>query len=56
LCRPEPQRWRLQSDTHSPEKYRVNGIVRNIDEWYDAFGVKDGDALYLRPEDGVRVW
>jgi putative endopeptidase len=56
LCRPETQRLRLQSDTHSPEKYRVNGIVRNIDEWYEAFGVKDGDALYLRPEDRVRVW
>jgi putative endopeptidase len=56
LCRPETQRIALQSDPHSPEKYRVNGIVRNMDEWYSAFGVTDSDALYLKPEDRVRVW
>jgi putative endopeptidase len=56
LCRPEIQRLLLQSDVHSPAKYRVNGIVRNMDEWYDAFDVKEGDALYLRPEDRIRVW
>ena len=56
LCRPEIQRILLQSDVHSPEKYRVNGIVRNMDEWYDAFGIKEGDALYVRPEDRIRVW
>ncbi len=56
ICRPETARILLQSDVHSPEMYRVNGIVRNMDEWYAAFGVKEGDALYLRPEDRVRVW
>jgi predicted metalloendopeptidase len=30
--------------------------VRNIDDWYDAFGVKPGDALYLPPEKRVKVW
>jgi putative endopeptidase len=55
-CRNEIQRILLQSDVHSPEKYRVNGIVRNMDEWYTAFDVKEGDALYLRPQDRIKVW
>ena len=49
-------RNRLRTDSHSPEEYRVNGVVRNLDEWYDAFGVKPGDALYLPPEERVRIW
>ena len=56
LCRPETQRLMLQGDVHSPEKYRVNGIVRNLDEWYSAFDVKEGDELYLSPGDRVRLW
>jgi len=49
-------RRRLVSDVHAPEKYRVNGVVRNIDAWYEAFGVKPGDTLYLAPEDRVHIW
>lgn len=41
---------------HVPAPYRVNGVVRNIDAWYDAFGVKPGDALYLATSDRVRLW
>jgi putative endopeptidase len=55
-CRPETARNMLLTDDHSPEKYRVNGIVRNIDEWYAAFDVKPGDALYLKPEDRIKLW
>jgi putative endopeptidase len=47
---------RLLSDTHSPSEYRVNGVVRNDDGWYEAFGVKPGDKLYLAPEQRVRIW
>jgi putative endopeptidase len=54
--REENYRTRLRTDTHSPEEYRVNGVVRNLDEWYEAFGVKPGDALYLPPEERVRIW
>lgn len=43
-------------DPHSFRKYRVNGVVRNIDGWYDAFGVTPGEALYLKPEERVRIW
>ncbi len=44
------------SDPHSPRVFRVNGVVRNIDAWYDAFGVKPGDKLYVAPADRVRIW
>ena len=49
-------RQQLLSDPHSPEKYRVNGIVRNFAPWYAAFGVKPGNAMYLPPEQRVSVW
>ena len=47
---------RLTSDPHSPSEFRVNGVVRNFDEWYEAFDVQPEDALYLAPEDRVRIW
>lgn len=49
-------RSQLLSDPHSPEQYRVNGIVRNFDPWYKAFNVQPGDKLYLPPEQRVHVW
>jgi endothelin-converting enzyme/putative endopeptidase len=49
-------RARLLTDPHSPPEYRVNGVVRNMDEWYKAFDVKPGDKLYLPPEERVRIW
>lgn len=47
---------RLIVDPHSPSEYRVNGIVRNMDAWYEAFGVDRDDELYLDPEQRVRIW
>ncbi len=44
------------SDPHSPRQFRVNGVVRNIDAWYAAFGVKPGDKLYTAPKDRVHIW
>lgn len=44
------------SDPHSYRKFRVNGVVRNIDAWYRAFSVKPGHELYLSPEERVRIW
>jgi putative endopeptidase len=54
--RDEMMRMILVSDPHSPYRWRVDGTLRNIDEWYQAFGVKPGDRLYLAPKDRVRVW
>jgi len=50
------ERQQLLSDPHSPDKYRVDGIVRNFDPWYTAFNVQPGDKLYLPPEQRVHVW
>jgi putative endopeptidase len=52
----EETRRQLVSDPHSPEQYRVNGVVRNIDVWYQAFNVRSGDKLYLSNENRVRIW
>ena len=49
-------RAQLLTNPHSPAKYRVNGVVRNMDEWYKAFDVKPGDAMYLPPEQRVHIW
>jgi endothelin-converting enzyme/putative endopeptidase len=49
-------RRNVLSDVHSPGEFRVNGVVRNVDAWYEAFGVKPGDKLYLPPEQRVRIW
>ncbi len=56
LMREEAARTRMATDPHSPNQYRVNGIVRNFDEWYDAFGVTAEDDLYLPPEERIRIW
>ena len=47
---------RLATDPHSPGEFRCNGVVRNLEEFYQAFGVKPGDKLYLPPEERVRIW
>ena len=54
--RDEALRQQLHTDPHSPATARVNGVVRNIDAWYEAFGVKPGDKLYVAPADRVRIW
>ena len=46
----------VKTGPHSPPKYRINGPVRNLAEWYSAFDVKETDKLYLAPADRVRVW
>ncbi|PHS24712.1 MAG: peptidase M13 [Robiginitomaculum sp.] len=46
----------LTTNPHSPGQYRTNGVVRNVDAWYDAFDVKEGDAMYLPPEERVKIW
>lgn len=42
-------------DRHAPPKYRVNYIVSQFDQWYEAFGVKTGDDLYIPPEERIRI-
>jgi len=47
---------RLAVDPHSPDEVRCNAVVRNVDEFYAAFDVAEGDGLYLAPEERVRIW
>jgi predicted metalloendopeptidase len=54
--RDDELRKRLLTDPHSPSEYRCNGIVRNMPQYEKAFGVKAGDALYLPPDQQVRIW
>ncbi|MDH4126591.1 MAG: peptidase M13 [Gammaproteobacteria bacterium] len=54
--RDEELRRRVATDPHAPSEYRANGSVRNVPEWYEAFDVREGDALYLPPEERVKIW
>lgn len=54
LIRPEEARLRIATDPHSPDELRCNQIVRNLDEFYEAFGVAESDALYLKER--VKIW
>ncbi|WP_170150031.1 M13 family metallopeptidase [Kushneria sinocarnis] len=47
---------RIKSDPHSPSQYRANGVVRNMDAWYEAFDVTPQDQLYLPPDQRVVIW
>ena len=54
--RENAERQQILTDPHSPGKYRVNGIVRNVDAWYKAFNVQPGNKLYLAPDQRVHIW
>ncbi|HET6972047.1 MAG TPA: M13-type metalloendopeptidase [Phenylobacterium sp.] len=54
--RDEQLRQRLATDPHSPALYRVNGTIRNIPGWYQAFDIQPGDKLYVAPEQRVKIW
>jgi putative endopeptidase len=54
--REEALRTQVQTDPHSPAQYRANGPLVNIDAFYDAFEVSEGDDMYVAPNDRVRIW
>jgi len=54
--RPAEAVRRLATDPHSPPEFRCNGVLRNIDVFYDAFDVTEDDALYLEAPQRVRIW
>lgn len=54
--RDEALRSQIDTDPHSPSKFRANGSVRNVPEWYQAFDVTTESALYLAPEERVKIW
>ncbi len=54
--RPEELKRRLREDVHSPAIARVNAVMSNIPMFYDAFGIKEGEKLYRKPEDRIKIW
>ncbi|MBN8528978.1 MAG: peptidase M13 [Caulobacterales bacterium] len=54
--RDEALKQQVATDPHSPARFRVIGPLRNVDAWYDAFGVQPGTTYYLPPEERVRIW
>ncbi|MDO6533791.1 M13-type metalloendopeptidase [Alteromonas stellipolaris] len=54
--RDEALRSQIQTDTHSPTKFRTNGALRNVPEFYEAFDVTEENDLYLPPEERVKIW
>ena len=56
IIRDEAMRTQIATDPHSPAVYRTNGPVRNVPEWYEAFEVAEADALYLPPDERVKIW
>ncbi|MGX8697388.1 MAG: M13-type metalloendopeptidase, partial [Prevotella sp.] len=49
-------RRRTASDVHSQGRWRVNGALPHIDAWYEAFGVKEGDKLFIPKEKRLQLW
>jgi putative endopeptidase len=56
LWRDDALRQQLVNGTHSPGHIRAFAPLRNMDAWYEAFGVTESDALWIAPEDRVRIW
>ena len=54
--REEMIRMLTRMDVHSLAQWRVNGALPHIQEWYDAFGITEGDSLYIAPEKRVSIW
>jgi putative endopeptidase len=54
--RPEEVRRRIAIDPHSPDEFRCNQIVRNVQEFYNAFALTEKDQLWLAPSERVRIW
>ena len=54
--RDEALRVQINTDPHSPAEFRVNGVVRNIPEFYAAFNVQESDSLFLSPDSRVKIW
>lgn len=54
--RDETLRTRITTDPHSPEMFRINGPASNFDPFYAAFAVKEGDKMYIKPEERAKIW
>ncbi|HRI25477.1 MAG TPA: M13-type metalloendopeptidase, partial [Ferruginibacter sp.] len=53
---PEAAAQRILTDSHSPGTYRANGPLTNIDAFYKAFDIKEGDKMYKAPDQRIKIW
>jgi putative endopeptidase len=53
---PEAMKKQVNTNTHSPAMFRANGPISNMQEFYDAFGVKKGDKMWREENDRAKVW
>ncbi|MFT6839245.1 MAG: putative endopeptidase, partial [Sediminicola sp.] len=56
LQREEALRTQVKTDPHSPARYRATEPLKNVDAFYTAFDIKEGDLMYVAPEKRVRIW
>ncbi len=56
VTRPDAVADRILTNEHAPDEVRGENAERNVDAWYDAFGVKEGDKMYVAPDKRVHVW
>ena len=54
--RDESLRTQVKTDPHSPGRYRATEPLKNVDAFYEAFNIKEGDPMYVAPENRVRIW
>lgn len=54
--RPEALATQVKTDVHSPARFRVIGPLSNMPEFYEAFNIKEGDAMYRSPEMRIKIW
>ncbi len=55
-ARPEALKNQIKTDPHAPGKFRAYVPLKNVDAFYEAFNIKEGDKMYLKPEDRVKIW
>lgn len=56
MMREETMRNRIKTDPHSPGMFRAFAPIQNMDAFYQAFDIKEGDKMYKKPEDRVKIW
>ncbi|MEM6719284.1 MAG: M13 family metallopeptidase [Bacteroidota bacterium] len=56
IVRDEALQMQIKTDPHSPGKYRAYVPLQNVDAFYEAFDIKEGDKMYIAPEERVRIW
>ena len=54
--RDEALKNQIKTDPHSPGMYRAYVPLQNIDAFYDAFAIEEGDPMWVKPEERVRIW